>query len=153
MIGRRRQAGKRDIKKGERVNKPQKQQVIHNRIVHHPLTDAQPALKQCPVPPGQLPPVYTLGMTFYNVNHPFGSLVSCSGRLPPSFLYLLTGRAWNSERPWLGVSTTYLKYQYFINIILIQNPKQSSVPSTKKKINSIPVKPKTDMYKFSSCLT
>ena len=36
-------------------------QVMHNAIAHHSLTDAQSVPEQRS-PPGQLPPVYILGM-------------------------------------------------------------------------------------------
>ena len=45
---------------------------MHNAIAHHPLTDAQLVPEPRSAPPGQLPPVYILGMTFHGMEYPFG---------------------------------------------------------------------------------
>ena len=58
---------KRNITKKREI-KPKKRQVMHNAIAHHPLTNARAAI----APPGQLPPVYILGMTSYGMEYPFG---------------------------------------------------------------------------------
>ena len=52
-------------KKNKQTNK--KQPVMHNAIAHHPLTDAQLVPEPRSAPPGQLPPVYILGMTFHGM--------------------------------------------------------------------------------------
>ena len=49
-----------------------KKPVIHNAIAHHPLTDAQLVPEPRSAPPGQLPPVYILGMTFHGMEYPLG---------------------------------------------------------------------------------
>ena len=46
--------------------------VMHNAIAHHPLTNAQLVPEPRSTPPGQLPPVYILGMTFHGMEYPFG---------------------------------------------------------------------------------
>ena len=78
-------------------------QVMHNAIAHRSLTDAQSVPEQWSTPPGQLPPVYILGMTSYGLEYPFGQLGSAVPAVsPPSFLCtpsLLTGRAvWEAEK-------------------------------------------------------
>ena len=57
--------------KGRKKQK-QKNPVMHNAIAHHPLTDAQLVPEPRCAPPGQLPPVYILGMTFHGMEYPFG---------------------------------------------------------------------------------
>ena len=51
----------------------------------------------------------------------------------------LAGQSKKLENPWLSVSTALqqLKHQCDINIILILNPKHSTLPATRRKINSI----------------
>ena len=59
---------KRNITKKKGEGKGKKKTVMHNAIAHHPLTDARAAIR----PPGQLPPVYILGMMFHGMEYPFG---------------------------------------------------------------------------------
>ena len=47
-------------------------QVMHNAIAHHSPTDAQLVLEKQSAPPGQLPPVYILGMMPYGMEYSFG---------------------------------------------------------------------------------
>ena len=62
-------------------------QVVHNVIAHHSLTDAQLVPEQQSTPPGQLPPVYILGMISYGMEYPFGQFGSAVLAVsPPSFL-------------------------------------------------------------------
>ena len=61
---------KRNITKKEGGG--EKNPVMHNAIAHHPLTDAQLVPEPRSAPPGQLPPVYILGMTFHGMEYPFG---------------------------------------------------------------------------------
>ena len=61
-------------------------QVMNNAIAHHLPTDAQLVPEQ-PLPPGQLPPVYILGMTSHGMEYPFGQFGSAVLAVsPPSFL-------------------------------------------------------------------
>ena len=63
-------------------------QVMHNAIAHHSPTDAQlvPEQRFHP-PPGQLPPVYILGMTSHGMEYPFGQFGSAVLAVsPPNFL-------------------------------------------------------------------
>ena len=62
---------KRNITKKE-GGEGKKTPVMHNAIAHHPLTDAQLVPEPRSAPPGQLPPVYILGMTFHGMEYPFG---------------------------------------------------------------------------------
>ena len=57
--------GEEGIKK--QTNKQKKPPVMHNAIAHHPLTDAQLVPEPRSAPPGQLPPVYILGMMFHGM--------------------------------------------------------------------------------------
>ena len=50
----------------------EKKTVMHNAIAHHPLTNAQLVPELRSAPPGQLPPLYILGMTFHGMEYPFG---------------------------------------------------------------------------------
>lgn len=60
------------------------------------LVDAQPITKQHSVPFQVTPPLYILGI-LWNIS--LASLVSCPDHaLSQLFVYLLTGRAWNSEK-------------------------------------------------------
>ena len=51
-------------------------EVMHYAITHHLPTDAQLVPEQQSTPPGQLPPVYTLSMTSYGMEYPFGQFGS-----------------------------------------------------------------------------
>ena len=63
-----------------------KKQVMHNAIAHHSLTDAQLVPKQWSAPPGQLPPVYILGMMSHSMEHPFSQFGSAVLAVsPPNF--------------------------------------------------------------------
>ena len=44
-----------------------KKQVMHSAIAHRSPTDAQLVPEQLSAPPGQLPPVYILGMMSYGM--------------------------------------------------------------------------------------
>ena len=62
-------------------------QAMHNAIAHHSPTDAQLVPKQQSLP-GQLPPVYVLGMMSHGMEYPVGQFGSAVlAVLPPSFLY------------------------------------------------------------------
>ena len=54
------------------VREKKNQPVMHNAIAHHPLTNARLVPEPRSAPPGQLPPVYILGMTFHGMEYPFG---------------------------------------------------------------------------------
>ena len=58
--------------KERETHKPQERQVMHNSVVHHLLTDAQPVPEHRSAGPSHLPPVYILSMTFIGVEYPFG---------------------------------------------------------------------------------
>ncbi|KAJ7397098.1 hypothetical protein BTVI_138682 [Pitangus sulphuratus] len=69
--------------------KIQEKQVMHNTVAHHPLTNDQSIPKQQPPPPGQLPPVCTLNMTFYGMEYPFDQFSSPGlALLPTSFSHI-----------------------------------------------------------------
>lgn len=53
-------------------NKTQDNQVMHNTITHHPLTDEQPNPKQRSGTPDQLAAVSILSLTFQALEYPFG---------------------------------------------------------------------------------
>ena len=60
---------------------------MHNAIAHHVLTNAQLVPEQQSTPPGQLPPLYILGMTSYGMECPFGQFGSAVLAVsPPNFL-------------------------------------------------------------------
>ena len=113
---------------------------MHNAIAHHPLTDARAAMRPSqPTPPylytGHDVPWY--GIPLWLVR------VSCPGYAPSQLLvHLLAGRAWETEKS-LSATQQQLNHERVINSILTPNPKHSTVPATKKKINSIPAKTRT----------
>lgn len=98
--------------------------------------------------PSQIPPVYKLSMTFAGMEHPLGQFWSAA----PSWLLLdlLTGRDWETKKSWnLLLSCTteqLLKASLCYNIILIVNPKHSTVLATRKKINSVSAETRTCRY-------
>ena len=55
----------------EELNPQGENQVKHNRIAHHLLTNAQPVPEQWSAAPGQPPPVYILSMTFSGMEYLF----------------------------------------------------------------------------------
>jgi len=63
----------------------------------------------------------------------------------------LAGQSEKLKSPWLGVSTALqqLKHQHVINILLILNPKHSTTPPTRRKINSILAETRTTDKWFS----
>ena len=76
-------------------------QVMHNAIAHHSPTDAQLVPKQWSAP-GQLHPVYILGMTSHGMEYPFGQFGSAALAVsPPNFLCpssFLAGWVWEAEK-------------------------------------------------------
>ena len=100
--------------------------------------------KQRSAPPSQLLPyLYTehdvpwYGIPLWLVR------VGCPGYAPSQLLvHLLAGRAWETEKS-LSATQQQLNHERVINSILTLNPKHSTVPATKKKINSIPAKTRT----------
>ena len=76
-------------------------QVMHNEIAYHSPTNTQLVPEQR-YPPGQLPPVYILGMTSHGMEYPFGQFGSAVLAVsPPSFLCpssLLAGWASEAEK-------------------------------------------------------
>ena len=63
-------------------------QVMHNAIAQHSLTNAQLVPEQQSVHPGQLPPVYKLGMTSHGMEYSFGHFgLAVLAVSPPNFLW------------------------------------------------------------------
>ncbi|KAK4829726.1 hypothetical protein QYF61_006187 [Mycteria americana] len=60
-----------------------------------------------------------------------------------SYASCAPGRAQEAEK---SLTSQQLKHQCVINIILILNPKHSTTPATRKKINSIPAETRTRPY-------
>ena len=75
---------------------------MHNAIAHHSLTHAQLVPEQRSARPGQLPPVYILGMMIHGMGYPFGQFGSAVLAVsPPNFLCpssLLAGWARKAEK-------------------------------------------------------
>ena len=98
-------------------------------------------------------PVYILGMTFHGMEYPFGQLGSAAPAvLPPRFLHTcLLAEHGKLKSPWPKISATQqqLKHRNVINIILTLNPKHSTVPATKKKVNSVPAETRTISTPYS----
>lgn len=62
---------------------------MHNAIVHHLLTNAQPIPQQWSAAPSQLPPVYAWDIMCCGLEYPFGQFRSAVlAMLPRSFLCL-----------------------------------------------------------------
>ena len=87
-------------KKRRGEKKKKKNPVMHNAIAHHPLTDAQTAIRH----PSSLyteRDVIWYGISLWLVR------VSCSALLPPSFLHTcLLAEHGKLESPWLKISAT-----------------------------------------------
>ena len=106
-------------------------------------------------PPTPTPPVSILDVTSHGMEYPVGQFgsgalaVSCANFLCPSSS--LAGWAWEAEKnPWLQTKH-YLAATDNIsvtNILLILNSKHSTVPATRKTINSIPAETRTDRNIF-----
>jgi len=114
---------------------------MHNTITHHLLTNVQLIPKQWLLPPSQLSQFIWWAWHRMLWNN---SLVS-GGQLPllcpllascAPAAYSLVGWCEKQKRSWLYVSTAQqqLKHQWIIHIILIRNPKHSTIPATGKKI-------------------
>ena len=107
---------------------------------------------ECPPPSSFIPQLYALSTTSYSTEHPFGQLGSAVLAVPPPSCsctpsLLAGGVGWEQERPWLCASTAqrWLKHPGVINAVSSSNPKQSPTLATRKKINSIPAKPSTEV--------
>lgn len=110
------------------------------------LTTQHPASSWAAAP-GQLSHEhYTLSIMPCDMEFPFGLMGSAVPAVSPSnFLcppaHLLVGWGEEQKRPWLNVSTAQQQQKYqCVNFIRILNSKHSTVPSTRKKVNSIPAK-------------
>lgn len=126
-------------------------QMIPVTVTHHLKTNTQPVPKQWSAPTGQLPPVYKVSRIVCGT--------ASSSQLSwlysfPDLVHLLAGTAWDTTSPWLWESTAQheLKHQCVINTILILNPKHSTVPANKMKINSIPAGTRTKIKVKSETL-
>ena len=61
--------------------------MMHSAIAHHPPIDAQLVPEQTSPLPGQLPPVYILGMTSHGMEYPLGQFGSAALAVsPPNIL-------------------------------------------------------------------
>ena len=118
-------------------------QVIHNAVAHHPPTIAQPIPKQ-QSRPNQLPPAYILCHMVWNIPLASWDQLSWLCSLLP---WLLVHPAEHGElkKSLTSTSTTQqqLRHQRVTNITLILNPKHSTVPATRRKINSVPAETRT----------
>jgi len=113
---------------------------MHSATAHYPLTS--PPLSSDPAPI-QLPQFIYWAWRHMVWNMPLASLDQLA------WLYSLpdsAGTAREAEKS-LTSNNHYLattkKHQCIINIILILNPKHSTIPATRKKINCIPAKTRT----------
>lgn len=105
---------------------------------------ASPQAEISPSPP--TPPVYVLSRTFWGLEYPCGQFRSALlALLPPSSLCSCSLAEYRKlKSPWLGVTSwQQLKHQRVTNIVLLQNPKHSTRPPTRKKINSLPAQTRT----------
>lgn len=110
-----------------------------NTIAYHTLTDAQSVPDKQLAAPDQ-PSLYTDHEMLHGMEYPFGTFrCAVLAVLPPSFLCTcLLPEHGKLKNPGLRVSTAQQlpKYQCVTNIILILNPKHSTVPAAWKKSNS-----------------
>ena len=99
---------------------------------------------QCPPPSFFFPQLIYWAWRHMVWNSPLASLGQLSW-LCPLPASCASGRAWNAKKSLASINITQqqLKHQCVINIILMLNPKHSTIPATKKKINSIPAKTST----------
>ena len=131
-------------------------QVMHNAIAHLLPTDAQLVPKQRSSDPSQPHSPQFMYWTWCHMarNIALASLgqlswlcplpTSCA---PPAFL--LAGHE-KLKNPWLGLNATgdNWKHQCVINILLILNPKHSTIPATRKKINSVLAETRTTIFSY-----
>lgn len=105
-------------------------------------TDTQPVPKKCSASLSQVSPVYGVSMMFHGMEYPFGQFTPAVLAVFPLSCLCTCSLADHEtlKSPQLRVSTAQqqLKCQCVINAILILNPKCSTVPANKKKINSNP---------------
>ena len=99
--------------------------------------------------PQGTPPVNTLSMTRYGMEHPFGWFGQLSwlcplpvSRAPPA---LSLAGPQKLKSPWLGTDTTQQQPNHpcATNGVLTPHPKHSAAPAAKEEINSIPAKTRT----------
>jgi len=94
------------------------------------------------------PQLYMLSLTSYGMEYPFGQVGQLSWLYPLPASYALPAFSLASQYDklkslWLLRNNS--KHQCAINIILIPNPKHSTTPTTRKKINSIPAETRTEL--------
>jgi len=125
--------------------------VMHYAIAHVSPTNAQLVPVQ-QSPPWPASPKFMCSAWCHMVwNIPLASWRQLSWLWPlpaacASAASPLAGQCEKLRSPWLSVSTAqqHLNHQCVINIILIPNPKQSTISATRKKINSIPAETRTE---------
>jgi len=130
--------------------------VMHNAVDHHPLTEWCPGTPWATsAPMVSSPELYCLATWIWNL--PLASLDQLSWfcPLPAPYVPSASMLSWQYEKPKslsLGVSIVQkqLKHQCVINIILIQNPKHSTMPATQKKTSSTLAETRTVIQ---SCIT
>lgn len=140
-----------------------------NPIVHHLLNNAHPASTSSNCPSWSNPPGHTLSMACFWAS-PLGSLLSIWD-IHHSLISLWLVLCWpcslngisctsslaehrKSKSPWLRVSTTkqWLQHQCIINIILVLNPKYSTVLVMKKRISHLSQTPNSlSLYSWKRC--
>ena len=143
---------KRKTMREREINKTQKKQKKWCNC--SPPTDRCPGSSRAAIaaPQPTPPSLYTehdviwYGIALWPVS------VICPGYAPSQLLvHLLTGRLWEAEK-----SLTYYKHclattktSVCYHIILMLNPTHSTIPATRKKINSIPDETRTSAKKHA----
>ena len=119
-------------------------QVMHNAIAHHLLTNVQPDPEQCLSLPSAISPQFYCWARCHVVwDIPLVTLGQLSSLCPlpapgapPAPLLSELHEKQNS--PWLCASTVLqLKHRCVITTVFTPNPKHSTIPATRRKINSI----------------
>lgn len=112
-------------------------QAMYNSVSHHPLTDAQARASPLSTPHSfiiQLDAIY-YGIFLWPIWVNFPHSVPCHLFVHPQFL---ADRVCEKMKyPWLcaSIALRQLKDWCVINVILILNPKHSTIPATRKKNN------------------
>lgn len=114
---------------------------MHSAIAHNSLTNDQSVPEMQPSPP-PTPPVVLFSMTLYGPGHLLGQ---CGSAVLVWYtpIFLPAGKCEKLKNPSFSVSIAkqQLKHLCVVKIILIFNPKHSTISATKRKI--IPAETRT----------
>lgn len=120
-------------------------------------TDAQPVSKQRLFWKNSLPQFYCWAWCYIarNISLVNSGQLSSLCPLPttcPPLVYSLGWQRKKQRKPSASAAQQYLKRDCIINIVLITNPKHTTLPAAVKKMNSLPTRPSREPYKLPKAL-